>query len=172
MQTIVIGHRNPDMDSVCSALAYARLKQALGWKDVIPARAGNLNARIQFVLDKFGVEPPVFLSDVTPQVRDAMTREVVSIRADHSVAEALRSIEQRRVRGLPGVDEGGRCLGLLSTIALIQQLFPPQSQLKSARIVRAALRDIVQTFEGVTVTGSREDGEIQDYVLLVSAVKT
>ena len=172
MQTIVIGHRNPDMDSVCSALAYARLKQALGWKDVTAARAGNLNERIQFALDKFGVEPPVFLSDVTPQVRDVMTREVVSIRADHSVAEALRSIEQRRVRGLPVVDEGGRCLGLLSTIPLIQQLFPPQSQLKNARIVRAALRDIVQTFEGVTVTGSEADTEIQDYVLLVAAVKT
>ena len=172
MQTIVIGHRNPDMDSVCSAVAYARLKQALGWKDVTPARAGNLNARIQFVFDKFGVEPPVFLSDVTPQVRDAMTREVVSIRADHSIAEALRSIEQRRVRGLPVVDEGGRCLGLLSTIPLIQQLFPPAANLKNARIVRAALGDIVQTFEGMTLTGNPADGEIQDYVLLVAAVKT
>ncbi len=172
MQTIVIGHRNPDMDSVCSALAYARLKEALGWPDVTPARAGNLNARIQFVLDKFGVEPPVFLSDVTPQVRDVMTREPVSIRADHSIAEALRSIEERRLRGLPVVDEGGRCLGLLSTIPLIQQLFPPAANLKNARIVRAALADIVQTFEGMIVTGNLADAEIQDYVLLVAAVKT
>ncbi len=160
------------MDSVCSALAYARLKQALGWKDVTPARAGNLNARIQYVLDRFGVEAPAFLSNVTPQVRDVMTREVVSIRADHSIAEALRSIEERRVRGLPVVDEGGHCLGLLSAIPLIQQLFPPAANLKNARIVRAALADIVQTFEGLTVTGHEADAEIQDYVLLVAAVKT
>src|SRR5579862_3673023 len=50
MQTIVIGHRNPDMDSICSALAYARLKQLLGTPDVIAARAGNTNARIDYVL--------------------------------------------------------------------------------------------------------------------------
>ena len=60
MQTIVIGHRNPDMDSICSALAYARLKAALGWYGVVAARAGNLNERIQFALDKFNTAPPTF----------------------------------------------------------------------------------------------------------------
>ena len=171
MQTIVIGHRNPDMDSVCSALGYARLKQALGWKDVVAARAGNLNARIQFVLDRFGAEPPVFLSDVTPQVRDVMTREVISARADHSVAQALRSIEKRRLHGLPVVDEGNRCLGLLSTLQLVQQFFPPQPRLDSTRQVRAALSDIVQTFEGVTAVGAADTG-VHDYILMVAAAKT
>ncbi len=70
MQTIVIGHKNPDMDSICSAIAYARLKQFLGVPNVIAARAGNTNARIDFVLKKFGAEPPVFLSDVAPKVAD------------------------------------------------------------------------------------------------------
>ena len=107
MQTIVIGHRNPDMDSVCSALAYARLKAALGWYDVVPARAGNLNERIQFALGKFNTEPPTFLSDVTPQVRDVMTREVVHVRADNTIAKAMRSLEQGHVRGLPVVYEAG-----------------------------------------------------------------
>ncbi len=171
MQTIVIGHRNPDMDSVCSALGYARLKQALGWKDVVAGRAGNLNARIQFVLEKFGVEPPVFLSDVTPQVRDVMTREVVSVRGDQSVAQALRSIEQRHVRGLPVVDENNRCLGLLSTIQLVHQLFPSGAELERAREVRAALGDIVQTFEGLVAAG-QADAAVQDYVLMVAAAKT
>ncbi len=171
MQTIVIGHRNPDMDSVCSALGYARLKQALGWTDVVAGRAGNLNARIQFVLEKFGVEPPVFLSDVTPQVRDVMTREVVSVRGDHSVAQALRSIEQRHVRGLPVVDENNRCLGLLSAIRLVHQLFPSELELERAREVRAALGDIVQTFEGLVAVGTA-DMAVQDYVLMVAAAKT
>ncbi len=56
MQTIIIGHKNPDMDSICSALGYARLKQLLGVPDVVAARAGSTNARIDFVLEKFGVE--------------------------------------------------------------------------------------------------------------------
>lgn len=171
MQTIVIGHRNPDMDSICSALAYARLKHALGWKDVVAARAGNLNARIQFVLEKFGVEPPMFLSDVTPQVRDVMTRGVVSVRADQPVAQALRSIEERRLRVLPVVDEAGRCLGLLSAITLLEQFFPPRPQMDTTRVVRAAVHDIVQTFDGIVAAGT-DDTAVQDYVLMVAAAKT
>jgi manganese-dependent inorganic pyrophosphatase len=171
VQTIVIGHRNPDMDSICSALAYARLKKELGWRDVIAARAGNLNPRIQFVLDKFGAEAPVFLSDVTPLVRDVMTREVVSVRANHSIAHALRTIEQRHLRGLPVVDEAGHCLGLLSAVKILHQLFPPFAALENARVVRAALSDIVETFEGIVAAGKCDEG-LQDYVLMVAAMKT
>ena len=159
------------MDSVCSALAYARLKHALGWKDVVAARAGNLNERIEFVLGKFGVEPPVFLGDVTPQVRDVMTRGVVSLRADQSVAQALRSIEERRLRVLPVVDHAGRCLGLLSAITLLEQFFPPPSRMDTTRIVRAAVHDIVQTFDGLIVAGE-SDNTVQDYVLMVAAART
>jgi manganese-dependent inorganic pyrophosphatase len=158
------------MDSICSALAYARLKTDMGIQGVIAARAGNLNARIQFVLDKFGVEPPVFLSDVTPQVRDVMTREVVCARADHSIAQALRSIEHRHLRGLPVVDENGHCLGLLSAAKISHQLFPPLADLENARVVRAALSDIVQTFEGLVVAGGCNGG-VQDYLLMVAAMK-
>lgn len=158
------------MDSVCSAVAYARLKTALGWRDVAAARAGNTNARIQYVLERFGVEAPTLLADVTPQVSDVMTREVISARSDQSVAEALRFIESRDLRGLPVVDESNRCLGLLSAIKIGHRLFPPQPELETARLVRAALGDIGQTFEGVVVTGQC-DGTLQDYVLMVAAMK-
>ena len=171
MQTIVIGHRNPDMDSVCSALAYARLKAALGWYDVVPARAGNLNARIQFALDKFGTEPPTFLSDVTPQVRDIMTREVVRVRADDTIAQALHSIEQRRLRGLPVVGEDDHCLGLLSAIEIGHQLFPPLPELGATRTVRAFLQDIVKTFDGETLAGNAHDDAECDHILMVAAMK-
>jgi manganese-dependent inorganic pyrophosphatase len=170
VQTIIIGHRNPDMDSICSALAYAHLKNALGWKDIVAGRAGNLNARIQFVLDKFGVEPPAFFSDVTPQVRDVMTHEVISARADHSVAQALRSIEEGQLRGLPVVDESNRCLGLLSAIKIGHRLFPPQPELETARVVRASLADIARTFDGIIAAGGC-DGALQDYTLMVAAMK-
>ena len=70
MQTIIIGHKNPDMDAICSAIGYARLKQLLGVPDVIAARAGNTNARIDYVLHKFHVEAPVFfLSDTSRPAR-------------------------------------------------------------------------------------------------------
>ena len=114
METIVIGHRNPDMDSVCSAVAYAALKERLGEKGVSQARAGALNERIAFVLEKFGVPQPEFLPDVTPRVRDAMIKDYVGIRPDQPIAEALGLMSSKRLRALPVVDEYLRFHGTIS----------------------------------------------------------
>ena len=67
----VIGHKNPDTDSICSALAYADLKRRLTGEDYIAARAGNLNEETQYIVERFGITPPVFLKDVGTQVRMA-----------------------------------------------------------------------------------------------------
>ena len=84
MQTIVIGHKNPDMDSICSAVAYAHLKRVTGTPNVIAARAGNTNERIDFVLHKFGVEPPVFIErSIRPRERrDGARRDLRPRRFD------------------------------------------------------------------------------------------
>ncbi|MGO8696889.1 MAG: putative manganese-dependent inorganic diphosphatase [Limisphaerales bacterium] len=169
MQTIVIGHKNPDMDSICSALAYARLKQLLGTPDVVAARAGNTNARIDYVLTRFGVEAPVFLSDVAPVVSDVMQRDGASVRSDSAVYDAIQLIDDKQLRGLPVVDENRRCVGLLSTFKLNRHLFPPREEAANARVITASLVDIVETFGGSVVTGgiSAESG---DYLLMVGAM--
>ncbi len=126
MQTIVIGHRNPDMDSICSAVGYAELKRKLGMSDVIAARAGNTNERIDFVLNKFGVPAPNFVSDLTPTVADVMETSVVSVESEATISQALTSIGQKRLRGLPVIDSEGRFLGLLSGWKISHYLFPPR----------------------------------------------
>ncbi len=123
MQTIVIGHKNPDMDSICSAVAYAYLKRVTGTPNVIAARAGNTNERIDFVLQKFGVEPPLFISDLSDRVSDVMEREVICVRANSTVYDAIHLLEKRRLRGLPVVDGGRRFLGLLSAFKISHHLF-------------------------------------------------
>ena len=110
MQTIVIGHKNPDMDSICSALAYAHLKRVIGTPNVIAARAGSTNERIDFVLHKFGVEPPVFISDLSDRVSDVMERDVICVSAESTLYDAIHLLEKRRLRGLPVVDGEGRFL--------------------------------------------------------------
>jgi manganese-dependent inorganic pyrophosphatase len=169
MQTIVIGHRNPDMDSVCAALGYARLKQLLGMPDVVAARAGNTNTRIDYVLGRFRVEAPVFLSDVSPRVSDVMEREVVSVRDDSSVYDAIQLIKGKRLRGLPVVDGQKRCLGLLSTFKITHHLFPPREEASQARIVAASLAGIVETFGGRLLTGELSD-ETTEQLLMVGAM--
>src|ERR1700675_5153674 len=106
MQTIVIGDRNPDMDSICSAIAYAELKRKLGVEKVVAARAGNTNERIDLVLQKFGVLAPEFMSDVSPRVADVMETQIISVAHDSSIYHAMNSIEQQRIRGFPVVGGG------------------------------------------------------------------
>jgi manganese-dependent inorganic pyrophosphatase len=169
MQTIVIGHKNPDMDSICSALAYARLKQLQGIPNVIAARAGNTNARIDFVLKKFGVEAPIFLSDVAPKVADVMQRDAVSVRADSSVYDALQLIADKQLRGLPVVNEKNHCLGLLSAFKLSHHLFPSREEAGNARRIVASMAGIVETFGGKVLTGELSK-EATEQVMMVAAM--
>ncbi|MCR5102237.1 MAG: DHH family phosphoesterase, partial [Butyrivibrio sp.] len=72
----VIGHKNPDTDSVCAAIAYSNLKNIITDKKYEPRRAGHLNEETQFVLKRFGVEPPKYLKDVRTQVKDMEIRKL------------------------------------------------------------------------------------------------
>jgi manganese-dependent inorganic pyrophosphatase len=169
MQTIVIGHKNPDMDSICAAIAYAELKRLNGQSGVIAARAGNTNERIDFVLGKFGVESPLLINDLSPRVSDVMEARVISVRADSPVYDALQLIDKKRLRGLPVVDENNRCLGLLSAFMVSHHLFPPREEAGSTRIVTASLADIVTTFGGALVTGSLS-ATTEEQFLMVGAM--
>jgi manganese-dependent inorganic pyrophosphatase len=153
MQTIVIGHKNPDMDSICSAIAYAELKRKLGAPDVIAARAGNTNERIDLVLQKFGVPAPEFVSDVSATVADVMETEVISVAHDSSICQAMNSIEKKRIRGLPVVDADNRCLGLLSGWKVNQYLFPHREEAPTSRELFGSIADIVHSFDGEFVAG-------------------
>lgn len=169
MQTIVIGHKNPDMDSICSALGYAELKRLTGQTNVIAGRAGNTNERIDFVLEKFDVAPPALINDLSPRVRDVMQSRVISVRADSPVYDALQLIDKKRLRGLPVVDDAGRCLGLLSAFKVNHYLFPPREEAATARVVVASLADIVTTFGGALVTGALSQ-EPEEQLLVVGAM--
>ena len=131
MQTIVIGHKNPDMDSICSAIGYAELKRLSGWSDVIPARCGATNPRIDFALHHFGVETPVLLTDLSPRVGDVMQPNVVSVHADTPIYDATQLIDRHRLRGLPVVDDRRRCVGLLNAFKIIHHLFPPREEARA-----------------------------------------
>jgi manganese-dependent inorganic pyrophosphatase len=169
MQTIVIGHRNPDMDSICSAIAYAELKRKLGMADVVAARAGNTNERIDFVLQRFGVPAPDFVSDLAPKVADLMETKVISVPHDSSIYQAITSIEESKLRGLPVVDAEDRCLGLLSGWKISHYLFPPRDEALNSRLVLGAVTDIVQSFNGQYLAG-QPDSSQRRLIIMVAAM--
>jgi manganese-dependent inorganic pyrophosphatase len=169
MQTIVIGHKNPDMDAIVSALAYAEFKRACGWPDVIAARAGSLNERINFALGKFNQEAPVFMGNLAPRVEDVMERQVIRTREDAPIYDALNHIGENRFRGLPVVDAEERCLGLISSFKIGRYLFPPPDARTQAREVKASLADICETFSGRAVAGELST-DVRDYILMVASM--
>jgi manganese-dependent inorganic pyrophosphatase len=170
MQTLVIGHKNPDMDSICSAIGYAELKRATGINDVRAARCGNTNQRIDYALKKFGYEAPLFVTSVRPRVEDVMNRDVVSVGPEEPVYEAFTRIGQNGLRGLPVVEKTRRCIGLISTFKISQYLFPPREQVGLQREVRTALKEVIETIGGALLAGT-PDTDIRHFILIVAAME-
>jgi manganese-dependent inorganic pyrophosphatase len=137
--------------------------------DVIAARAGNTNERIDFVLNKFGVPAPDFVSDLTPTVADVMETKVVSVESQATISQALTPIGERRLRGLPVIDSEGRFLGLLSGWKISHYLFPPREETANSRVIRASISNIVHALDGHVLAGSA-DATLRDLVIMVAAM--
>ena len=119
----VIGHRNPDTDSICSAIGYAALCRRLGRSGVRPARAGEINRQTEFILDTLGEAPPEHLLDVFPRVRDILSAEPVTVGGDVPLVHALEIMRRRDIRMLPVIDEKGRAGGALVLKRLTERIF-------------------------------------------------
>jgi manganese-dependent inorganic pyrophosphatase len=110
----VLGHLNPDTDSICAAIGYAQLKQALGMDRVVAGRAGSLNRETTYVLNYFGVEAPPLVNDVRARATDMLRSEYASCGPDTTLQEAGRLMRERQVKTLPVVDAENRLQGLIT----------------------------------------------------------
>jgi manganese-dependent inorganic pyrophosphatase len=140
--TYIVGHKNPDADAICSAIAYAAFKEACGHTSFVPARCGNSNARIDTILARFKQPLPIYLSDVTPRVRDVMVSNVVTVGHNATCAEALELIDAHDVRILPVVTSEGRVVGTVSIFQLGSFFVPKMSQPREMRKVYSNLTHI------------------------------
>lgn len=110
----IVGHKNPDTDSICSALAYAELKQRLG-VHAIPCRLGPLNEETKYVLKRFGLENPLLLKDARSQLRDIDIDEPTLITTKTSLKEAWDVLFKARNKSLFVLDEQQKLTGIVST---------------------------------------------------------
>ncbi len=109
----IIGHKNPDTDCVVSAVAYARLKNLLGFPEYVAARAGHLNPQTSYIFEKFKVPSPVYISNLVPKVEYYMPEEYETVNENVSVWEAISRMEKTGNRVLSVVDSEGHYLSLL-----------------------------------------------------------
>jgi manganese-dependent inorganic pyrophosphatase len=168
-EVLVIGHRNPDLDAICSAVGYAEFKRRTGMPEAVAARCGDTNDRIDFVLNTFGVPAPKFVADVSPTVRDVMQTRIMSVTPDTSAAEALGLMDERGVRILPVLDKDQRCCGLLSLFKLSKLLFPTTGRLVDSRRVLTSLANLAQTLHGELVVAQDAERE-EELTLMIGAM--
>ncbi len=164
--TYVIGHRNPDADSICSAIAYAAYKEARGESGHVAARCGNSNARIDTILGRFRQPLPVYLSDVWPRVRDMMSSDVVTVPENATCAEALELIDRHNMGLLPVVDADRRVVGTISLPHLGGIFIPRVSKPKLMRQVQGSLGNIVRALKATVVHLVDEARQEELYVRL------
>ena len=168
-EILVIGHKNPDTDSICSAIGYAEFKRLMGFKNIVAARCGDINDRIGFVLRTFGVAPPRFVPDVSPKVRDVMQHDVSSIGPDATSAEALSMMERGNIRVLPIVDDDRFCHGLISVFKMGKFLLSASDRHFSSRTVIASIRSLARNLGAKLLFGVYVDRE-EDLLLMVGAM--
>ena len=169
-ETLVIGHRNPDIDAICSAIGYAEFKRRTGLKNAVAARCGDCNDRTDFVLRTFGVPAPRFVADVSPQVRDVMVDRVVAVSPRTSICEAMSVMDQRNIRVLPILDADQRCRGLLSVFKASKFFFPSPNRIFDSRRIVASVQGLARTLGGRVLCGFADESE-EDLILMVAAMK-
>lgn len=113
-EVFITGHRNPDSDSICAALAYAELKNRKGEYNAIPVRLGELNQETKFILNYFGVEAPKFKDTIKPQVEDLYIDNVYCVSKEISLNKALRLIQNNNINNVTVVDEDEVLVGIVS----------------------------------------------------------
>lgn len=166
----ILGHKNPDADSVCSAIAYAQLKKALGFRNYQAARCGNSNARIDMILRRFGYRLPIYLGDVRLRAKDAMRENFVSLPSDASCYAVMEAIDKYDLRTIPLLDKDSRLLGEVSVFDLGEFFIPRPRDVKEVRKLTATLRDVIDTLNAKVHTSFRED-EMEDLYVRVGAME-
>ncbi len=154
---LIFGHRNPDADAICSALAYADFKDRTDDGVFQAAHCGNSNARIDAILDHFGVGLPPFIGDVTPRLREAMSGDLVTVRPHATCAEALALIERHDIQVLPVVSGDGGLQGQVSIFQLGRYFVPRLGSAQEMRRVDTTLGSIVGALQAEVLHMEQED---------------
>jgi len=148
MSLFVFGHRNPDTDAICSALAYAEYLRRTGRPDAIAACCGPPNQRTEFVLKRAGLAAPRIVMDVRPQLEDICRREVVTASLGDSFHDAYQRMKQGDLRAIPVVDGHRRVVGVLSVLDLMDLFFRDAGNARRARTVETSRETMCGVLSG------------------------
>ena len=154
-KVVVIGHRNPDTDSICSAIAYAELKNKTSDLVCEARRAGKMNQETEFVLKKFGVKPPRMCTDVNPKIRDVDYREMPGIPGSTSLRKAWEIMRDQQIDTLSVTNADNELEGIITVKDIAtanMDVFDTGILAKS----QTSFKNILETLGGTMVVGSED----------------
>ncbi len=149
----IFGHKNPDTDSICSAIAYAELKNRLSAETrYLPCRLGTPNPQTSWALDQAGIPAPPYLSDTHIRVQDLMTRHVRTVEGQAPLAEAITLMQREHIRIVPVVRTDNTLQGMITFFSLTDHLLhvtSPESHLKAV----VSLPNLIRVLKGKVLAG-------------------
>ena len=164
----VIGHRNPDTDSICSAICYAELKHRLTGEPYIPCRAGHVNTETKFVLERFGVKAPRYIKSFEPCLSDVQYRRIPGIDEEMSLHRAWNYMNENDIQTLAVVDEDRHLKGLL-TLSDIARFYMEDKDANALAEAGTSYRNLVDVLDGTLIVGDIEKRFEQGSVVVAAA---
>lgn len=152
-KTWVIGHRNPDTDSICAAIAYAELKNKTEDGVFVPKRAGHINEETKYVLDFFGVKEPELVKDVGAQIKDIAYRRTIGVSSHISIKRAWELMKQLDVVSLPVTRGDGGLEGMIVTGDIAKSYMDVLDN-RILATARTQYKNIIETINGTLITGN------------------
>lgn len=151
----VVGHKNPDTDSICSAIAYANLKRILTGETYVAKRAGDINGETKYVLERFGVEIPGYLDNVRLQVQDLNINAVPGIDSSMSIKDAWEAMKNMKTKTLP-ILRDEKLEGIISTGDIAKSYMDVHDR-DTLSIAKTQYKNIVKTLNGKMELGDPEE---------------
>ncbi len=148
MPVLVFGHRNPDTDAICSAIAYADLLQQTTRPTAVAACCGTPNKRTEYLLRLAKLPPPRMVMDVRPEVNDVCQRNVTTASYGDSFFEVYQRMNEHELRAIPVVDEKRKVIGVLSLLQLMALIFRDDQDPMKTRMVKTSLKKVCDIIGG------------------------
>lgn len=162
----VIGHRNPDTDSICSAIGYSHLKQAMG-VNAIPARCGKINNETKYALEYFKMDQPLLLTDLYPRVKDVALECKTVVRQHDTLRRLGEVMRKSELQSVPVTDSNGDLVGIVSVSDLAKRYFL-ELGLQSLVDMRVRYRDIIQATESKVLVSGDENEFIEGSIKIAA----
>ena len=162
----VIGHRNPDTDSICSAIGYAHLKQSRG-VNAVPARCGKINNETKYALEYFKVDQPLLLTDLYPRVKDVALECKTVVRQHDTLRHLGEVMRKSELQSVPVTDSNGELVGIVTVSDLAKRYFL-ELGLQSLVDVRVRYSNIIQATEAKVLVSGDENALIEGNIIIAS----